>query len=304
MTSSLIPEIRTFVRVVELGSFAAAAEEAGLTPSGISRTISRIEDRLGTVLFHRSTRKLTLTSEGSVFLRFARDFIDLEAATEAELSKVLDAPRGHLTVNCGTAFARHVLSPILPKFIDTYPDITIDVSVSDRRIDPVSAQVDVTIRVGELQDSDLTNIRLGTVRRIIAASPSYLKRNGIPKSPKELDQHSCLLLTGFSRQAIWPMIEDGKKKDVKVSGPVSSDNADVLLHMAIEGAGIIRLGDFLGAEALRSGQLKELLSGQYYDDPKPLTALVLPNRNHVPRVRVFLDFLKGELHSQRSLKEE
>lgn len=301
MRSSLIPEIRAFVRVVELGSFAAAAEEVGFTPSGVSRMISRVEDRLGTVLFHRSTRKLTLTSEGDAFLRFARDFVDLEAATEAELSKVLDAPRGHLSVNCGTAFARHVLTPILPKFMETYPDITIDVSVNDHRIDPVSEQVDVTIRVGELDNSDLITVRLGTVRRVIAASPSYLKRKGVPKSPEELHQHSCLLLTGFSRQAIWPMIEDGKKKDIKVSGPISSDSADVLLHMAIEGAGIIRFGDFLGAEALQAGRLRELFSGEHDDDPKPLTALVLPNRHHVPRVRAFLDFLKEERSAVPSL---
>lgn len=295
MKPSLIPDIAMFVRVVELGSFSAAAEASGYTPSGISRMIARIEDRLGTRLLYRTTRRLSLTPEGELFLRQARRFLALEEAVEAELSSGAGEPRGHLRVNCGTAFARHRLTPLLPRFLDRYPRITVDLSVCDHRIDPVKEQVDVTIRVGDLRDSDLIAVRLGTVRRVIAASPKYLAANGTPSTPDDLAQHACLLLSGFSHQAVWPMLVDGVQKDVRVDGPVASDSADVLLHMAMEGIGIVRLGDFLGAEAMARGDLVEILAGQHDDDPKPLTALILPNRQNIRRVRALVDFLKAAL---------
>ena len=294
MKPSLTPDISTFIRLVELGSFAAAAEETGYTPSGVSKLISRMEDRLGVKLLYRTTRKLSLTPEGEIFLAHAQRFLELEELVEADLSLATGKPRGHLRVNCGTAFARHKLAFLLPRFIDKFPDITVEVSVSDNRIDPIREQMDVTIRVGELTDSDLVAVRLGTVRRIIAASPQYLVDNGQPTTPDDLRRHSCLLLTGFARQAIWPMLEDGQRKDIKVSGPVSSDSADVLLHLAIEGAGIIRLGDFLGEAALSEGRLVELFADNHHNDPKPLTALVLPHRKNIPRVRAFVVFLKAE----------
>lgn len=295
VTASLIPNISIFVRLVELGSFAAVSEECGLTASAISKLISRMEDRLGVKLLHRTTRKLSLTPEGEIFLAHARKIMDLEEAIEADLSLSVGAPRGHLRVNCGTAFARHKLAHLLPRFLETFPGVTIDVAVSDRRIDPIREQVDVTIRVGALTDSDLIAVRLGTVRRIIAASPRYCAVHGRPVDPEDLRRHACLLLSGFAGQAIWPMRVNGERKDLAVSGPVTSDSADVLLQMAIEGAGIIRLGDFLGEEALAEGALIELFRGQHDDDPKPLTALVLPHRQNIPRVRTFVDFLKAEI---------
>ncbi|NBB82493.1 MAG: LysR family transcriptional regulator [Alphaproteobacteria bacterium] len=290
----MILDIAMFVRVVELGSFAAAAEASGYTPSGISRMIGRIEDRFGTRLLHRTTRRLSLTPEGEAFLKQARNFLALEEAVEEELSAQAGEPRGHLRVNCGTAFARHKFPTIIRKFLDTYPRITIDLSVSDHRIDPLKTMTDVTIRVGDSKDSDLIAVRLGTVRRVIAASPRYLAARGMPTTPSDLSYHDCLLLSGFSHQAVWPMVHQGVPHPVRVGGPVASDSADVLLDMAIEGLGIVRLGDFLGAEALARGDLVEIFKGQHDDDPKPITALILPNRSKIPRVRALVDFLKKE----------
>lgn len=295
MRPSLIPDIVMFVRVVELGSFAAAAEASGYTPSGISRMIGRIEDRFGTRLLHRTTRKLSLTPEGAVFLRQARNFLALEEAVEAELSAGSGEPRGHLRVNCGTAFARHRFPRILSRFLETYPKITIDLSVGDHRIDPVKEQIDVTIRIGDSKDSDLIAVRLGTVRRVIAASPRYLAARGTPATPSDLSDHACLLLSGFHHLAVWPMLDHGRPTDVRVGGPLASDSADVLLDMAIEGLGIVRLGDFLGAEALERGDLVEIFKGQHDDDPKPITALILPNRLSLRRVRALIDVLKAEV---------
>lgn len=295
MKTSLLPNISIFVRLVELGSFAAVADEYGYTASAVSKLVSRMEARLGVKLLHRTTRKLSLTPEGEIFLAHARKIMELEDTIEADLSLAIGNPRGHLRVNCGTAFARHKLTRLLPRFLRTYPSVTLDVSVCDRRIDPIREQIDVTIRVGDSINSDLIAVRLGTVRRIIAASPRYCEVHGRPSHPDDLRRHACLLLAGFADQAIWPMRVDGEKRDIEVSGPLMSDSADVLLQMAIEGAGIIRLGDFLGEEALAKGALIELFAGEHDDDPKPLTALVLPNRHNIPRVRAFVDYLKAEL---------
>ncbi len=295
MKHLLLPDIALFVRVLELGTFASAAEEVGLTSSGVSRVISRLEDRLRVKLLHRSTRKLTLTPEGETFLRYAREMLSVAEAAEADVSQTHGRPSGHLRINSGTAFASHKLSPILPKLLARYPDITVDLSVSDRRIDPIAEQIDVTIRVGALNDSDLIAIQLGTVKRVIAASPGYLADRGTPETAQDLGGHNCLLLKGFAHQAIWPMYQDERPVDVKVSGNLTSDSADSLLQMAIAGAGIIRLGDFLGEAAIQAGRLVPLLEDCHEPDPQPITALVVPGRQQIPRVRTFIDFLKAEL---------
>lgn len=295
MKQSLSPEIAIFVRTLELGTFAAVAAETGFSSSGISRMISRLEDSLGAKLLHRSTRRLTLTPEGETFAGHARTILTAMEAAEAEVSQTMGRPRGHLRVNSGTAFANHKLAPILPRLLQDYPDLSVDLSVTDRRIDPLADQTDVTIRVGPLADSDLVAIRLGTVRRVIAASPDYLAARGTPKTAQDLLEHDCLLLAGFPRQALWPMVEEGRRVDIAVKGSFTADSAETLLHAAIAGAGIIRLGDFLGTEALAAGQLLPLLGECHDDDPQPISALVSPGRLAIPRVRVFVDFLKHRL---------
>jgi DNA-binding transcriptional LysR family regulator len=241
---------------------------------------------------HRSTRKITFTPEGQIFLAYARQVLALAEAAEADVSHKNGKVEGRLRVNCGTAFARHKLAPLLPRFLSQYPNVTVDVSVSDYRINPIEKQIDVTIRVGLLENSDLLAARLGTVQRIIAASPAYLARCGTPKTIEDLKRHDCLLLTGFAGQALWPMIENGKIVNTAVTGTVASDSADTLLRMAIEGVGIIRLGDFLGERAIADGRLVELFNGQHDTDPKPISALMLPGRQNIPRIRAFVDFLK------------
>jgi DNA-binding transcriptional LysR family regulator len=200
----------------------------------------------------------------------------LAKEAEAEISQKDGRIAGHLRVNCGTAFARYELAPLLTRFLSRYPDITFDLSVSDYRINPIKNNIDVTIRVGLLEDSDLIAVQLGKVKRVIAASPKYIARCGTPTTITELKKHDCLLLTGFAGQACWPMIENGILVKTMVSGTVSSDSADTLLQMAIEGVGDLRLGDFLGEQALSDGRLVELFVGCHDTDPKPISALMLP----------------------------
>ena len=288
-------DLAVFVRTVDLGSFAAVGLELELTASGVSRIVSRLERHLGTRLLHRTTRRLVLTQEGETFLVHARRILSAIEVAEADVASVHGRPRGHLRINSGTAFARHRLARLLPQFMEQFPDITVDLSVSDHRIDPIADQIDVTIRVGPLADSELIAVRLGEVRRVIAGSPRYLERRGVPSRPADLAQHICLQLTGFSRLAQWPMFEQGKRVMVPIKGSIRSDSADFLLDLALESAGLVRFGDFLGEAAVRDGRLVPVLLHCHDSDPQPITALVLPGRQDIPRVRAFVEFLKAKV---------
>jgi DNA-binding transcriptional LysR family regulator len=244
-------DIAVFIRVVDLGSFAAVAKEANLSPSAVSKIVSRLEDRLGVKLLQRTTRRLVLSQEGETYSIRGREIL---AAIEAA-----------------------------------------ELSVIDRRVDVVAEQIDVAIRVGPLHDTSLVCHRLGEVRRIIAASPAYLRRHGRPRHARDLLSHNCLHLSGFSRLAGWPMYIDGERVLLPVKGSVSSDSAEMLLDLAVAGIGIIRLGDFLGEAALSAKQLVPLLENCHDDDPTPLSALMPPGRQNIPRVRAFVDFLDGKL---------
>jgi DNA-binding transcriptional LysR family regulator len=287
-------DLAVFVRTVDLGSFAAVGAEVELTASGVSRIVTRLERRIGAKLLHRTTRRLVLTQEGETFLVHARGILAaVEAA--ADVASVHGRPRGHLRINSGTAFARHRLARLLPQFMDQFPEIAVDLSVSDHRIDPIADQIDITIRVGPLADSELIAVGLGEVRRIIAGSPRYLERRGVPAQAADLARHNCLQLSGFSRLAQWPMFEQGKRVMAPVKGSIRSDSADFLLDLALAGAGLVRFGDFLGEAALKDGRLVPVLSHCHDPDPQPITALILPGRQNIPRVRAFVDFLKASV---------
>lgn len=289
----LAPEIAAFIRVVEGGSFAAVASDTGYTSSGVSRMITRLEEKLGTKLFFRSTRRLSLTAEGEAFLPRARSILEAIEVASDELSEVSATPRGHVRLNCGTAFANHKLAPFLRKFRELFPHISLNISVTDLRVDPVTDQTDVTIRVGDLEDSSFVAVPLGKVARVIAASSDYLQKNGEPQTPSDLGDHNCLLLSGFPHQAAWPFFENGQSTRVTVKGCLTSDSAETLLQAALSGAGIIRLGDFLGADALASGQLVPILTKVHDPTEQPITALVQPGRQSIPRVHALLEFLKS-----------
>lgn len=297
-TDSLV----VFVNTVDLGSFAAAGLAGGMTASAAARIVTRLEAQLGAKLLARSTRRLVLTQEGEAYLPHARAALAAVAAGQAEMAASQGRVQGLIRVNTGTAFARYRLARLLPQFHARYPGVTLDLTVTDRRIDPEAGQIDVTIRVGPLADSGLILKPLGTVRRVIAASPAYLARCGTPRAPLDLLQHNCLLLKGFARLAQWPMMQDGRHLPVPVSGTVRADNADLLLDLAVAGMGIVWLGDFLGEQAMATGQLVPVLAGQYDDDPQPLSALILPGRQHVARVRAFVDFLAESLGSGAAAK--
>jgi len=287
-------DIDLFIQVAELGSFSAVAEQLGLTPSGVSRVISRIEDHLGVKLLQRTTRQLLLTQEGETFLKHGRQIQTAIEAMEADVTSTRGKPRGLLRVNCNTAFAKYRLVPVLPEFYSQYPEIEIDLNVDDRRIDIIAAQIDVAIRVGPLGDSSLIARKIGETTRSIYASKTYVQKHGAPNKPKDLKYHNCLLLTGHTRLAQWQFQVNGKIETFKAKGTITCDSADVLLDMVRAGLGIACTSKFLMEDGLEKGALVELLQDYHASTPIPITALMPPGRQLLPRTRAFIDFLAKE----------
>jgi DNA-binding transcriptional LysR family regulator len=283
-------DLRVFVRALDRGSFSAAAKDLGLTPSAVSKLVSRLEDRLGARLLARSTRRLALTPEGEAFLARARRIVaDIEEA-EAEVAAVRGAPRGKLHINAGTAFGLHQLAPALADFLTRYPEIDIDLSITDRLVDLIEAQADIGVRSGFIPDSPLIQRKITDLQRVICAAPSYLARRGTPREAADLKNHDCVVVAspGLNR---WPFKTRGGIDVVDVRPRVATDDAEAALRLAIEGAGIVRLSDVIVDGPLRDGELVAILTDSHHVEPFPLAAIYPPGRNRLPRVAVFIDFL-------------
>jgi len=284
-------DLRVFVRVMDRGNFSQAAKDLGLTPSAVSKLISRLEDRLGVRLLERSTRRLALTPEGETFLIRARRIVaDIEEA-EAEVARVRGAPRGRLRINSGTAFGLHQLTRAIPDFLARYPEIDIELSITDRLVDLIEEQTDIAVRSGHIPDGPFTQRKLADLERVICAAPSYLKRRGTPQSAADLKAHDCIVVAGpgLSR---WPFKTRAGIDIVDVRPRVTTDNAEAALRMAIEGAGIIRLSDVIVGDPLQKGELVALLTASHHVEPFPLAAIYPAGRNRLPRVAVFIEFLQ------------
>jgi len=285
-----VGDMRAFVRVVERQSFSAAAEDLSLTPSAVSRLVARLEDRLGARLLHRTTRRLSLTSEGELYFARARQIVSDIDEAEAEVARSRAAPRGHLHVNTSNAFATHQLAPVLPAFLVRYPDITVELSVTDRVVDLVEDYADVTIRAGRIPDTTLSARKIAEVARVICAAPSYLAQYGTPRVPADLAKHVCISLA-VGEATRWPFRTARGIEQYDIPARVTSDNGEVALRLALDGAGIVRLGDLLVGEPIRRGMLVPLLADVHHAEPIALSAVYLAGRHRTPKVRVFLDFL-------------
>ncbi len=284
-------EMATFTRVVESGSFAHAAESLSLSPSAVSKIISRLEDRLRVKLLTRTTRKLALTVEGERYLEHAREILSAIEAAESEIAAARGKPSGVIRVNVGTAVGKHQLAPILGRFLEQYPEISVELSVTDRQIDIIAEQADVVLRTGALSDSSLQARKLTDSHRLICASPDYLARHGTPRVPADLLQHNCLLISRMPHLARWPFHTPEGINHLKVSGNLVVDNADILRDMAVRGLGIVRIGEVLVRSALARGTLVSLLEDVHAPETFPIWAVTPPGRARVHRIRLFIDYL-------------
>lgn len=287
-------EMEVFSSVAQSGSFSAAGRALGLTPSAVSRTIDRIEARLGVRLMLRTTRVLTLTAEGQTYLGAARRILaDLDDAEQSIADQ--GAPRGRVRVSAALAHGRMSVVPLLGEFVRLYPHILVDISLTDAVVDVAAGQADVAIRFGKLPDSPLTARRLGETGRTVVASPDYLARRGTPRVPEDLHDHDCLNFNFRRAEPVWPFRRDGRDYALTVSGPVEANNGETLTQLALAGVGVTRVGNFSVADAIDDGRLVPLLEDFNPGDREPIHAVFVGGANMPARVRVFVDFLAERL---------
>ena len=287
-----LSNMQLFVRVVEEGSFSAAARFLGTTPSSVSRQVSQLEGELGARLFHRTTRKQSLTESGDIYFQHAQRIVaDLEAARLA-VSRLIDAPSGSLHITAEVDFALAYVEPILSDFLELYPEVRIRLTMGTGMMDLVDSGIDIAVRMGHLEDSSLIARKIATSRSLVCASPAYLQRYGTPSHPSELESHSCLSFRTGPGKNNWGFKLPAGELDVGISGRLNANSLVFLRNAAMASLGIIMIPIWMIREELKQGHLISL----FEDFPlipasTPVHAVFAHNRYLAPKVRAFVDFL-------------
>ncbi|MHC6227532.1 LysR substrate-binding domain-containing protein [Pseudomonas sp. X10] len=287
-------ELQVFVSVIDCGSISAAAEQVGQTPSAVSRTLSRLEAKLGTTLINRTTRRMDLTEEGRFFLERAKAILEQMDDLEERLSLHRQTPSGRLRINAAAPFMLHAIVPWIGEFRRQYPDIELELNTDDLIIDLLEQSTDVAIRIGDLADSSLHARSLGCSPLQVLASPHYLERHGTPQRVEDLNDH-CLL--GFSQPEIlnhWPLRHaEGDRWSIRPDLIASS--GETLRHLALAGEGIVCLSHFMTHEDVRAGRLQVVLGDANNGYRQPIHAVYYRNTQLALRIQCFLDFIQHKL---------
>lgn len=288
-------QLLAFMWANEHGSFSAAARANALSPSAVSKLVSRLEDRLQVRLFHRGTRHLTLTEEGAAYLVSARGVINAMAEADSLAEAFPARVSGTLRIHTMTTFAKHQIVPWLPEFLALYPALSVDIEVGAQYVDHFEQGLDIAIHSGILPSSSRIARRIGDSEWITCASPQYLGRRGEPRHPQELSEHDCFNFSFNSAWNSWQFEVDGEQIAMPVSAKASFAQGDLLRDMALNGAGIVRLAAFHIGQDIRAGRLVPILDGFRIRATEPVY-LVYSNRKHLsPRIRVFRDFLERKI---------
>lgn len=280
-----------FAKVVEQGSFARAAERLDISTSACSRVVADLEAHLDTRLLQRTTRRLSLTESGQGFyercVQLLADLSDAELAAAESAAK----PRGTVRLTTSINFGIRHVSPAIGDFVAKYPEVRFDVSLADRVVDLVEEGYDLAIRIGTSGGENVVARRLGEARMVACASPGYLKKRGTPKTPAELARHACVTYEYVSQRGVWTFQEkEGREHLVRVSGPVHSNNGDLLAAAAVAGVGIVYEPDFIVGPDIKAGRLVPILR-DYSHAVLPIYAVYASRRYLSAKVRVFVDFL-------------
>jgi len=281
-----------FARVAELGSFSAAADDLALSKATVSKAVSRLEQRLAAPLFHRSSRKLSLTESGQLAQERATMLLAEGEAIEEAISERGAVPRGLVRLAAPMSFGIAHLGPILPLFAQAYPEVAIDLHLSDERIDLIEQGFDVALRIGQLEDSALKARRLFPVRLPIVGAPSLFDRLGRPAHPRDLARYPAFAYTHVRTPGRWHLRHASEGEvTVELKGPIRSNNGDVLIDALIAGTGIAPLPDFLAWKCLAEGSLEEVLTDWTYGPNSALHVVTPPTALRPARVKVLIDFL-------------
>jgi len=282
--------MRAFARVAEAKSFTKAADALDLSRAVVSTQIAELERHLKARLFHRTTRRVSLTAEGTEYLeRCTRILAEIAAADEA-LLRNRERPQGRLRVDVPVAFGRHLLTPALPRFTERYPDLQLEIQYNDRLVDLVEEQLDVVVRVGSVKQANLVARRVCRLRQLTCASPAYLLKNGAPEEPEHLRQHRLIgHLSDRRRPRKWYFQRGTSRQQLTLPCVMAFNTTEPMIATAIAGSGIVQLSDVLVAKAIVSGQLEVILREWSAEGP-PISIVYPAALRNAPKVRVFADF--------------
>ena len=280
-------DLAFFASVVKGGSLSAAAQELDVTPPAVSKRLAQLERRLGVRLLNRTTRRMSLTEEGEVYLEHSRRILEEIEAMERVVSSRRVAPKGLLRVNATLGFGRSYIAPAVSVFVRRYPEIQVQLQLTDRPMKPGDEAFDVGIRFGELPDVRAVARKIAANRRLVCAAPAYLERAGRPKVPNDLLRHDCIVLRqDEAAYGLWRFTRGRKSETVKVRGTLSSNDGEAVLNWALSGHGVVMRAEWDLARHLRSGRLEVLLEG--WSLPPADISAVYPERHHLSaKVRVF-----------------
>ncbi|PFH19041.1 MULTISPECIES: LysR family transcriptional regulator [Burkholderia] len=285
-----LDELQAFAAVVDTGSITAAAQQLDLTVSAASRTLARLEEKLKTTLLRRTTRRLELTEEGRAFLQNARAIIESVENAEEQMLARREMPSGRLRVDAATPFMLHVIVPLVRGYRERFPKVDLELNSNEGIIDLLERRTDVAIRIGRLKDSTLHSRRIGNSRLRILASPAYLEAHGQPRKVEELDKHTLLGFTQPESLNVWPILgADGEPS--RIEPGIWSSSGETLRQLALDGAGVVCLSDFMTAQDREAGRLVQVLARQTLDVEQPINAVYYRNTAISSRIASFVDYM-------------
>jgi len=283
-------ELKVFIATAEAGSFVTAADQLGIAPSAVSRSIKGLENRLKTTLFNRTTRKILITSQGQWLLRHATKTLDNLDQIQSHFTGDMTEPEGELTIDAATPFSLHVIAPIISRFIEDFPKIKITLVCNETITDLIAQKVDVAIRIGELKDSTLKAKKIGHTQRALYASPVYLEKFGVPSSVKDLEDHQCLGFSHSKSLNTWPLFgEDGER--VTITPHIYANSGEILKQLSICHNGIICVSKVTVKKELEREELLPVLENKTQQYFIPIYAVYYSERTVGLHIRKFLDFI-------------
>lgn len=296
--------MEVFVAVAEAGTFATAAARLGMSPPAATRAVAALEDSIGVRLLNRTTRRLSLTEAGALYLTSTRRLLDEIGAAERLAAGEEAVPSGHLTITCSVTFGRIYVVDLIAAFLELQPRVTASVRMLDRVVNLVEEGIDVAIRIGALPDSSLRSCRIGETRRVLVASPDYLERCGTPQRPDDLKAHAVIALTGLMpHRELRHVVEDGRIANVALSPRLWLNDAAAALHAAEHGEGIAVALSYMVAAHVAQGRLTPVLE-DFAPPPIPIQIVYPEARLLAPKIRAFMDFAAPWLRKRLSYRAE